>query len=126
VLYHSLQVFDLARAAKPFDEEFLLAALLHDMGKGLDPADHVKAALNALEGLITDRTRFFIEHHMHAHHYRAGSLPGQLRKVLEKSPDFEDLMLLRELDDAGRVPGAAVGTVDEALYYLKELERFNG
>ncbi|HEV3205214.1 MAG TPA: HD domain-containing protein [Gemmataceae bacterium] len=126
VLYHSLQVFDLARDAKPFDEDFLLAALLHDIGKGLDAADHVKAALNALDGLITDRTRFFIEHHMNAHHYRAGSLPGKLRKELEKAPDFEDLMLLRELDDAGRVRGAAVGTVDEALYYLKELERFNG
>jgi hypothetical protein len=33
---------------------------------------------------------------------------------------------LREVDDAGRVPGAAVGTVDEALDYLKELERSNG
>ena len=49
-----------------------------------------------------------------------------LRRELEKSPDFDDLMLLRELDDAGRVPGAIVGTVDEALDYLKELERSNG
>ena len=30
-------------------------------------------------------------------------------------------MLLRELDTQGRVPGAIVGTVDEALDYLKEL-----
>src|SRR5437764_596428 len=44
---------------------------------------------------------------------------------LEASPDFEDLMLLRECDDAGRVPGAVVGTVDEALTYLRELEREN-
>jgi hypothetical protein len=35
-------------------------------------------------------------------------------------------MLLRELDDQGRVPGAVVGTVDEALDYLKELDRSNG
>src|SRR5262245_55687212 len=28
-LYHSLQVFELARDARPYDEEFLLAALLH-------------------------------------------------------------------------------------------------
>jgi len=28
-LYHSLQVFELAREARPYDEEFLLAALLH-------------------------------------------------------------------------------------------------
>lgn len=34
-------------------------------------------------------------------------------------------MLLRQLDDKGRVPGATVGTVDEALDYLRELERSN-
>ncbi len=124
-LYHSLQVFELARDERPYDEEFLLAALLHDVGKGLDSAHHVEAALDALEGLITERTRFFIAHHMDAHDYRTGKLPGKLRRELEASPDFEDLMLLRQLDDAGRVSGAIVGTVDEALDYLKELERSN-
>jgi hypothetical protein len=125
VLYHSLQVFELARDHKPYDEEFLLAALLHDIGKGLDPTDHVAAGLAALEGLITERTAFFIAHHMHAHDYRAGTLPGRIRRELEASPDFDDLLLLRQLDDEGRVPGAPVGTVDEALDYLKELERSN-
>jgi hypothetical protein len=126
VLYHSLQVFDLARDARPYDEEFLLAALLHDVGKGIDRGDHVEAGLSALEGLITERTHFFIAHHMDAHLYRTRELPGKVRRELEASPDFEDLLLLRELDDAGRVPGAMVGTVDEALHYLKELERENG
>jgi hypothetical protein len=125
VLYHSLQVFELARDQRPYDEEFLQAALLHDVGKGLDPADHVGAALSALEGVITDRTRFFIAHHMDAHLYRTGKLGQALRRELEKSPDFEDLLLLRQLDNAGRVPGAVVGTLDEALDYLKELERSN-
>src|SRR5262249_13348850 len=100
--------------------------LLHDIGKALDPSDHVAAALAALEGLITERTEFFIAHHMDAQLYRAGKLPSKLRRELEASPDFEDLMLLRELDDAGRVPGALVGTVDEAIEYLKELEQSNG
>jgi hypothetical protein len=126
VLYHSLQVFELAREHRPYDEEFLLAALLHDVGKGLDDGDHVAAGLSALDGLLTERTRFFVEHHMNAHDYRAGTLPPKLRRTLETSPDFEDLMLLRELDDQGRVPGAVVGAVDEALDYLKELERSNG
>src|SRR5262249_21290990 len=31
-LFHSLQVFHLARDIRPYDEEFLLAALLHDVG----------------------------------------------------------------------------------------------
>jgi hypothetical protein len=125
-LYHSLQVFELAREHRPYDEEFLLAALLHDVGKGLDPAHHVEAGLAALDGLITDRTRFFIEHHMHAHHYLMGSLPAKHRQQLRASPDFDDLLLFRQLDDQGRVPGAVVGTVDEALDFLKELERSNG
>lgn len=126
VLYHSLQVFELARDCRPYDEEFLLAALLHDIGKGLDPANHVQAALDALDGLITERTHFFIENHMLAHDYREQTLPPAERRRLESSPDFDDLMLLRELDDQGRVPGAVVGTVDEALDFLKELERSNG
>jgi hypothetical protein len=126
VLYHSLQVFEQARDRRPYDEEFLLAALLHDVGKGLDRSRHVEAALEVLEGLITDRTRFLIAHHMDAHEYRTGTLGARLRRELEASPDFEDLMLLRECDDAGRTPGAAVGTVDEALNYLRELERENG
>ena len=125
VLYHSLQVFELAREQRPYDEEFLLAALLHDIGKGLDRTNHVEAGLAALDGLLTDRTRFFIEHHMDAHAYRSGELGHRAKRELEASPDFEDLMLLRQLDDAGRVPGATVGTVDEALDYLKELERSN-
>jgi len=65
-LYHSLQVFELARDARPWDEEFLLAALLHDVGKAIDAADHVAAGLEALEGMITDRTEFLIAHHMEA------------------------------------------------------------
>jgi predicted HD phosphohydrolase len=126
VLYHSLQVFELAREERPYDEEFLLVALLHDVGKGLDPANHVDAALEALDGLITERTKFFIAHHMDAHEYRTGTIGAKLKRKLEESPDFEELMLLRKCDDGGRVAGAVVGTLDEALDFLKELERSNG
>ncbi len=65
-LYHSLQVFELARDERPYDEELLLAALLHDVGKAIDPSDHVNAALEALEGSISERTAWLIEHHMDA------------------------------------------------------------
>jgi HD domain len=125
-LYHTLQVFELARDARPYDEEFLLAALLHDVGKGIDPVDHVAAGLQALDGLITDRTRFLIENHMLAHDYRAGTLPAKQRQRLKASPDFDDVLLLSELDQAGREPGVTVGSVDEALAYMRELERSNG
>ena len=33
------QVFHLARNVRPYDEEFLLAALLHDVGLAIDPDD---------------------------------------------------------------------------------------
>jgi len=126
VLYHSLQVFELAKDRRPYDMEFLLAALLHDVGKGIDPYDHVAAGLSVLEGLITERTRFLIEHHMHALEYKKGTLGACQRQHLEASEDFDDLMLLREIDSAGRVPGAVVGTVDEALAFIREVERANG
>jgi predicted nucleotidyltransferase len=125
-LYHALQVFEQARDRRPYDEEFLLAALLHDVGKAIDPGGHVAAGLLALEGAITDRTRFLIAHHMDAHEHRSGKLGARQRRELEASPDFEDLMLLEECDMAGREPGVAVGTVDEALDYLRQLERENG
>jgi hypothetical protein len=125
VLYHLLQVFELARDARPWDEEFLQAALLHDVGKGIDPSDHVGAGLQALDGLITERTAWLIENHMLALEYKQGTLGHRQRKKLEESDDFEDLMLLRDLDTQGRVPGARVGTVDEALDYLKEVDRQN-
>jgi hypothetical protein len=125
VLYHSLQVFELAKDERPWDEEFLLAALLHDVGKGIDPFDHVAAGLQALDGLITGRTAFLIENHMLAMEYKAGTLGAKAKRRLEAAADFDDLLRLRECDDRGRVPGAVVGTVDEALAYLRELERSN-
>src|SRR5262249_43364389 len=67
VLYHSLQCYVLARNELPYDEEFQLAALLHDVGKGLDQANHVESALEALEGFISERTAWLIEHHMAVH-----------------------------------------------------------
>ena len=120
-LYHSLQVFELARYERDYDEEFLLAALLHDVGKGIDPTDHVTAGLMALEGTITERTETLIALHMDAHLYREGTLGARGRLRLEQSSEFEDLMLLQELDKRGRVPGAFVCELEEALDVIREL-----
>jgi predicted nucleotidyltransferase len=126
VLYHSLQVFELAREELPYDEEFLLAALLHDVGKGIDPEDHVAAALEALGEFITARTAWFIEHHMLAHQVADGTIGFRARQRLRESPDFEELMLLQKCDRGGRVRGMQVMDVDEALDFLRELARMNG
>ena len=121
-LYHSLQVFMLARDQRPWDEEFITAALLHDVGKAIDPSDHVGAGLQALEGAISPRTQFLIAHHMDAHAYQDRTLGHRARVRLEESEDFEDLMLLREVDDAGRQRGVEVCTVAQALDYIRSLE----
>jgi hypothetical protein len=121
-LYHSLQVFHLARDVQPYDEEFLLAALLHDVGKAIDPHDHVAAGMDALRGAVTERTMWLIAHHMDLLAGREKSLPVRVRRELESSEYFDDLKLLRELDDAGRVPGQQVDSIDEVLAYLKGLE----
>ena len=125
-LYHSLQVFDLASHELPYDEEFLLAALLHDVGKAIDPHDHVAAALEALEDAITERTGWLIEHHMEAQAALDGTLGQRARKRLAESEDFEELMLLAQCDRQGRVAGVAAPELEEALDYIRELARTCG
>lgn len=120
-LYHSLQVFELARHERPWDEEFLLAALLHDVGKAIDRSDHTAAGLAALEGTITERTSWLIEHHMLALAYKDRMLGKDEREVLEQSEHFEDLMALRDCDDRGREVGIETVTLDESLQYLRSL-----
>jgi len=121
-LYHSLQVFQLARDVRPYDEDFLLAALLHDVGKAIDPYDHVTAGVEALRGAVSERTLWLIEHHMDLLDAREKPLPARIRRALDASEYLDDLKLLRELDDAGRVPGQPVESLEEVLGYLHELE----
>src|SRR5207253_9456333 len=120
-LYHSLQVFDHARDALGYDEEFLLAALLHDVGKAIDPQDHVAAGLEALDGFITERTKWFIEHHMEAQQELDGTLGARARRRLKESPDYDDLLTLARCDRAGRQIGAQSPELEEALDYLREI-----
>jgi HD domain len=115
-LYHSLQVFEIAREARPYDEDFLLAALLHDVGKAIDASDHVKAGVEALRGAVSDRTYWLIEHH---HDLDEGQRP---RRSLEPAPYLEDLQLLRECNLAGRVPGRPVEGLEPSLEYIRGLE----
>lgn len=125
-LYHSLQVFDLAKDELPYDEEFLLAALLHDVGKAIDPHDHVAAGLEALGEFITPRTAWLIEHHMEAQKALDGTLGARAHKRLRAHEDYDELMLLAQCDRAGRQPGVQTSELSEAIEYLRELERMTG
>jgi predicted HD phosphohydrolase len=125
-LYHSLQVFDLARYEMAYDEEFLTAALLHDVGKAIDSEEHVAAGLEALDGFITERTAWLIEHHMLAHSLADGTLGSRARRRLEQSEHFDDLVLLGQCDRAGRRPRVVAPELEEALDYLRELSTMFG
>jgi hypothetical protein len=125
-LYHTLQVFDLARDALPYDEELLLAALLHDVGRAIDPWQPLEATLDAIGELVTPRTFWLVEHHPQAQTLLEGALGGRARRRLEESEHFDELMLLARCDRAGRVPGAAASELDEALGYVRELAEMCG
>ena len=117
-LYHSLQVYALGLEESPYDEEFLLACLLHDVGLAIDRRNSVAAALEALKGVLTERTCFLIEHRQAARDYLK---TGRIAKSLRRGEHFDDLVLLARCDQAGRVPGAPVPTIDEALEYIEGL-----
>ena len=106
-LFHSLQVFHLARDIRPYDEEFLLAALLHDVGKAIDPQNHVAAGIEALRGSVTERTLWLIEHQKDLTPRRDRTtsgkeglsparerpIPARLKREIDLSEYAEDLAL---------------------------------
>lgn len=125
-LNHSLQVFDLARHELPYDEEFLLAALLHDVGKAIDRKNHIAAGLAALADSITPRTAWLIEHHTAANQMAEGTLGMRARRRLEANESFDELELLSKCDRGGRQKDVHVPELDEALEYLRQLEQEHG
>lgn len=125
-LFHSLQVFELARETMAYDEDFLLAALLHDVGKAIDPADHVAAGLESLDGFISPRTTWLIAHHMEAHKIADRTIGSRRHRRLAENPWFDDLLVLGDCDRGGRVPGAETFELDEALDYIEDLESMFG
>ena len=126
-LYHSLQVFQLATEERPYDEEFLLAALLHDVGKAIDPKNHVVAGVEALADHVPERTLLLIEQHEQGHQYLNGTLGMRARRRLEADPNFEELLLLAECDKRGRQRGVAVPEIEDALAEIRTMsDAFSG
>ena len=71
-LGHSLQSATRAERAGE-DEEMVLAALLHDIGDVLAPANHSQVAAAMLRPYVSERTWWIIQHHgaFQQHHYGA-------------------------------------------------------
>jgi hypothetical protein len=121
-LEHSLQVFERVRAERPFDEELLTAALVHDVGRAFDRDRVVEAGLEALGDLITPRTRWLVESLPLAAAYADQTLGHRARQRLEVHPDFEDALLLAEADRRGHVRGGEAPSLDQAIASLRALE----
>lgn len=121
-LEHALQVFDLVQAERPFDEELLTAALVHEVGRVIDRDDVVAAGIEALGDLVTPRTRWFVESLAAARGYEDRTLGRRARQRLEAHPDFEDVLVLAAADRRGRVRGYAAPTLDEAIAILRALD----
>jgi hypothetical protein len=119
LLYHALQVYELGLAERDYDEEFLLACLLHDVGYAIDRREPIPAALEVVGRFLTERTRFLIENLPEAREYiKTHTIRGGLRK----SEHFEDLQLLALLDIKGRNVGVVTATIDEAIEYIASLD----
>lgn len=122
-LEHSLQVFDRVARERPFDEELLTAALVHDVGRAIDRRDPVAATLAAVGDLITPRTRWLVESLPAARAHVERTLGHRARRRLEAHPDFLDALLLAEADRHGHARGYPAPTLDEAIAILRGLEQ---
>jgi len=111
LLHNALQAFDLAAAERPYDEEFMTAALLHDVGRIGE--DTNESAEDLLAGTVTNRTLWLIQHL---------ELEGMTAAAAPSDNDWRDLVLLRELLAQSSVPGAETRSVDEALAVLRAFE----
>jgi hypothetical protein len=121
VLEHSLQVFDRVHRERPFDEELLTAALVHDVGRAIDRQAPVAAALEALGDAITPRTRWLVENLPVAAAHEDRTLGVRARHRLAAHPDFLDVLLLAECDRRACVRGYAAPSLEEAVAILRDL-----
>jgi predicted HD phosphohydrolase len=120
-LEHALQVFDLVHGERPFDEELLTAALVHDVGRAIDRTNPVASCVSVLGDLITERTRWLVESLEVAAAHGNHTLGARARQRLESHPDFLDVLLLAECDRKACIRGYDAVSLDEAIAILRRL-----
>lgn len=115
-LHHALQLFDLAMAEHPYDEELLTAALFHDVGRLVRSGDLVRDARALLDRLVTRRTLDLIEDLL----ILSEEYPPTQR---HRSADaVRDAERLAELDRQARRVGVETTSPEEAINYLRQLD----
>ena len=111
-LFHSLQVFALARR-ETTDRALWAAALFHDVGKAVDGPTHDEVGADLLEGLVCSRTVWLVRHHLDLL-----KEPRATRRRYRGTSALRDLEKLRRWDLGGRDPNARVITIEAAFDLL--------
>ncbi|MFO0590424.1 MAG: HD domain-containing protein [Polyangiaceae bacterium] len=126
-LYHSLQVFDLARRETD-DRALWAAALLHDVGKSVGSEEHDASGADMLDGLVAPRIVWLVRHHLDLLY--APAVTKRRLSGARAAPGCEvpypggqalaDLRRLRRWDVGGRSPAARVLSPEQAIFMLFE------
>jgi predicted HD phosphohydrolase len=140
-LDHGLQcAYELSRV-RPTDPELHVAGLVHDVGHEFGPDDqHGALGAECIRGLLGERVAGLVEAHVPAKRYLVASdvsyrsalsetsvrtlelqggplTPAEIRDF-EHGPYFSDAVLLRQADDAAKIPGRNVPDLDDWLAAL--------
>lgn len=111
-LFHSLQVFELARRESA-DAVLWAAALFHDVGKAVDGPLHDEVGADLLDGLLCPRAVWLVRHHLDLL-----KDPRATRRRHRGTDALRDLEKLRRWDLGGRDPRARVVSIDCAFDQL--------
>ena len=111
-LFHSLQVFELARRESE-DPVLWAAALFHDVGKAVDGPLHDEVGADLLDGLLCPRAVWLVRHHLDLL-----KDPRTTRRRHRGTDALRDLEKLRRWDLGGRDPSARVVSIDCAFDQL--------
>ena len=139
-LAHALQTAGNAMAAGA-DDELILASALHDIGRApllanRFPIPHEDAAAEYLKRFMPVRVVWLVQAHVAAKRYlvyaegwesalsetskhtlvkQGGAMSADDAKTFLEHPWAQDAIALRRWDDAAKVPGAAMPSIDDVL-----------
>jgi predicted HD phosphohydrolase len=137
ILDHDRQCAELLRRDYPADEELQVAGLVHDIGHQLRPgndAGHGRHGADAVRALLGERVARLVELHVVAKRYLAatdavhaarlsassrrtlvaqgGAMSAEEVRAFEGDPEFAAAVALRRADDAGKVVGLDVASLE--------------
>jgi predicted HD phosphohydrolase len=98
---HALQTAALLRRSRPADKELQVAGLVHGIGQLLRPGDvagHTDLAADVVRPLLGERV---------------ARLVRLQREGWENDPVMEDVLILRQADEAARTAGLDAGVLED-------------